>query len=125
VEDLVPIPSESEGENGCDMPSYFTTFSNILFDADYDFESVDDQLPHNEDVSEKIFSNLLFEEEIISIKKNQHHFNAESDLVESMLSRDSSIISSSSKINSLLNEFAGELTLLKSVSPYKEKPASL
>nr|GFC82292.1 hypothetical protein [Tanacetum cinerariifolium] len=81
VEDLVPIPSESEGENGCDVPFCFTIFSNILFDADYDFESVDDQSLHNEDVSEKIFSNPLFEEEIISIKKNQHHFNAESDLV--------------------------------------------
>nr|GFD12959.1 hypothetical protein [Tanacetum cinerariifolium] len=84
VEDLVPILSESEGENGCDVPSCFTTFSNILFDADYDFEFVDDQSLHNEDVSEKIFSNLLFEEEIISIKKNQHHFNVESNLVESM-----------------------------------------
>nr|GFA60095.1 hypothetical protein [Tanacetum cinerariifolium] len=80
VEDLVLIPSESEGENGCDVPSYFTTFSNILFDADYNFESVDDQSLHNEDVSEKIFSNPLFEEEISSIKKNQHHLNAESDL---------------------------------------------
>nr|GEY39447.1 hypothetical protein [Tanacetum cinerariifolium] len=107
VEDLVPIPSESEGENGCDMPSCFTTFSNILFDADYDFESVDDQSLHNEDVSKKIFSYPLFEEEIISIRKNQHHFNVESDLVESMLNRDSSIISSSSKIDSLLDEFAG------------------
>nr|GEY93719.1 hypothetical protein [Tanacetum cinerariifolium] len=42
VEDLVSIPSESEGENGCDVPSCFATFSNILFDADYDFKSVDD-----------------------------------------------------------------------------------
>nr|GFB64795.1 hypothetical protein [Tanacetum cinerariifolium] len=66
---------------------------------------------------EKIFSNPLFEEEINSIKKNQHHFNAESDLVESMLNRDSSIISSSSKIDSLLDKFAGELTLLKSIPP--------
>nr|GFC02487.1 hypothetical protein [Tanacetum cinerariifolium] len=49
VEDLVPIPNESEGENGCDVPSCFTTFSNILFDADYDFESVDDYSLHNED----------------------------------------------------------------------------
>nr|GEX78816.1 hypothetical protein [Tanacetum cinerariifolium] len=104
VEDLVQIPCESEGENGCDVPSCFTTFSNILFDADYDFESVDDQSLHNEDVSKKIFSNPLFEEEIIYIKKNQHHFNAESDLVESMLNHDSSIISSSSKIDSLLDE---------------------
>nr|GEX39945.1 hypothetical protein [Tanacetum cinerariifolium] len=105
VENLVPNPSESEGENGCDVPSCFTTFSNILFYADYDFESVDDQSLHNEYVSEKIFSNPLFEEEITSIRIDQHHFNAESDLVESMLNRDSSIISSSSKINSLLDEF--------------------
>nr|GFC96736.1 hypothetical protein [Tanacetum cinerariifolium] len=35
--------------------------------------------------------------------------------------RDSSIISSSSKIDSLLNEFAGELTLLKSILPGIDK----
>nr|GEX81124.1 hypothetical protein [Tanacetum cinerariifolium] len=121
VEDLVLIPSESEGENGCDVPSCFTTFSNILFDADYDFESVDDKSLHNEDVSEKIFSNPLFEEEIISIRIDQHHFNAESDLVESMLNHDSSVISSSSKIDSLLDEFVGELTLLKSIPPGIDK----
>nr|GEZ02955.1 hypothetical protein [Tanacetum cinerariifolium] len=78
--------------------------------------SVDDQSLHNEVFSKKIFSNPLFEEEIISIKKDTHHFNAESDLVESMLNHDSSIISSS-KIDSLLDEFAGELTLLKSIPP--------
>nr|GFB03684.1 hypothetical protein [Tanacetum cinerariifolium] len=39
-------------------------------------------------------------------KKKQHHFNAEFDLVESMLNHDSSIISSPSKIDSLLDEFA-------------------
>nr|GEZ98727.1 hypothetical protein [Tanacetum cinerariifolium] len=33
VETLVPNPSESEVENGCDVPACFTTFSNILFDA--------------------------------------------------------------------------------------------
>nr|GEY48154.1 hypothetical protein [Tanacetum cinerariifolium] len=65
----------------------------------------------------KSFRTSLFEEEIISIKKDQHHFNAESDLVESMLNRNSSIISSSLKIDSLLDEFVGELTLLKSISP--------
>nr|GEY63851.1 hypothetical protein [Tanacetum cinerariifolium] len=72
---------------------------------------------HNEDFQEEIFSNPLFEEEIISIKKNQHHFNAESDLIGSLLNHNSSIISSSSKIDSLLDEFAGELTLLKSIPP--------
>nr|GEW05319.1 hypothetical protein [Tanacetum cinerariifolium] len=42
VENLVPNPSESEGKNGCDVPACFTTFSNILFDADYEFDSIDD-----------------------------------------------------------------------------------
>nr|GEX39603.1 putative ribonuclease H-like domain-containing protein [Tanacetum cinerariifolium] len=47
----------------------------------------------------------------------QHHFNAESDLIGSLLNYDSSIIPSSSKIDSLLDEFAGELPLLKSIPP--------
>nr|GFB44794.1 hypothetical protein [Tanacetum cinerariifolium] len=117
VENLVPNPSESEGENGCDVPACFTTFSNVLFDAEYEFNSVDDQSLSDEDFSEKIFSNPLFEEEIISIKIDPHHFNVESDLIESLLNHDSSIISSSSKIDSLLDEFAGELTLLKTIPP--------
>nr|GEY50769.1 hypothetical protein [Tanacetum cinerariifolium] len=117
VENLVPNPSESEGENGCDMLACFTTFSNDLFDADYEFDSVDDQSLSDEDVPEKIFSNPLFDEEIISMKIDQHHFNAESDLIESLLNHDSSIIPSSSKIDSLLDEFAGKLTLLKSIPP--------
>nr|GEU69708.1 hypothetical protein [Tanacetum cinerariifolium] len=117
VENLVPNPSESEGENGCDMPACFTTFSNVLFDAEYEFNSVDDQSLFDEDFSEKIFLNPLFEEEINSMRIVQHHFNAESDLIEYLLNHDSSIIPSSSKIDSLLDEFAGELTLLKSIPP--------
>nr|GFA70388.1 hypothetical protein [Tanacetum cinerariifolium] len=65
VENLVPNPSESEGENGCDVPACFTTFSNILFDAEYEFDSCDDQSLSDEDFPEEIFSNPLFEEEII------------------------------------------------------------
>nr|GEY34615.1 hypothetical protein [Tanacetum cinerariifolium] len=117
VENLVPNPSESEGENGCDMPACFTTFSNVLFDAEYEFDSSDNQSLSDEDVPEKIFLNPLFEEEIISMKIDPHRFNAESDLIESLLNLDSSIIPPSSKINSLLDEFAGELTLLKSIPP--------
>nr|GEY06364.1 hypothetical protein [Tanacetum cinerariifolium] len=117
VENLVPNPSESEGEYGCDVLACFTTFSNILFDAEYEFDSVDDQSCFDEDVPEKIFLNPLFEEEINSMRIDQHHFNAESDLIESLLNRDSSIFSSSSKIDSLLDEFAGKLTLLKSIPP--------
>nr|GEX77785.1 hypothetical protein [Tanacetum cinerariifolium] len=118
VENLIPIPSESEGENECDIPvcEGFTTFSNILFDADYDFYSVDDQSFSDEDIPKKFFSNPLFDEEIISMKTDQHHFNAESDLIESMLNHDSSIISSS-KIDSIFDKFAGKLTLLKSIPP--------
>nr|GEX59140.1 hypothetical protein [Tanacetum cinerariifolium] len=115
VENLVPNPSESEGENGCDMPACFTTFSNVLFDAEYEFNSVDDQSLSDEYFLKEIFSNPLFEEEINSIRIDQHHFNVESDLIESLLNHDSSIIPSSSKIDSLLDEFAGELTLLKSI----------
>nr|GFA70001.1 hypothetical protein [Tanacetum cinerariifolium] len=115
VENLVPNPSESEGENGCDALACFTTFLNIFFDAEYESDSSDYQSCSDEDFSNEIFLNPLFEEEIIPMKIDQHHFNAESDLIESMLNHDSSIISSSSKLDSLLDEFASELTLLKPI----------
>nr|GEV71527.1 hypothetical protein [Tanacetum cinerariifolium] len=75
----------------------------------------------DEDFPEEIFSNPLFEEEIISTKIDPHHFDVESDLIESMLHHDSSIIPSSLKIDSFLDEFAGELTLLKSIPPGIDK----
>nr|GEZ17609.1 hypothetical protein [Tanacetum cinerariifolium] len=112
---LVPNPSKSNGENGCDVSACFTTFSNILFDANYEFDSIDDQSLSDEDFPETIFSNPLFEEEIIPMKIDPRHFNAESDLIESMLNQDSFIIPSSSKIDSLLDEFARELTIFKSI----------
>nr|GEX79822.1 hypothetical protein [Tanacetum cinerariifolium] len=105
VENLVPNPSESEGENGCDVLACFTTFSNVIFEADYKSDSSDYQSCSDEDFPKEIFSNPLFEKEIISIQIYQHHFNAESDLIESLLNRDSSIFSSSLKIDSLLDEF--------------------
>nr|GEX63628.1 hypothetical protein [Tanacetum cinerariifolium] len=70
----------------------------------------------DEDVPKKIYSNPLFDEEIIPMKIDPHHFNAESDLIESLLNNDSSIIPSS-KIDSLFDEFADEITLLKSIPP--------
>nr|GEZ59051.1 hypothetical protein [Tanacetum cinerariifolium] len=82
--------------------------------------SVENLVPNpseSEDLSDNIYSNPLFDEEILSIKKDPHHFNVESDLIESLLNHDSSIISSSLKIDSLLDEFAGELILLKSILP--------
>nr|GEV92741.1 hypothetical protein [Tanacetum cinerariifolium] len=77
VENLVPNPSESGGENGCDVPAGFTTFSNVLFDDDYDSDSSDYQSLSVEDVREKIYSNPLFDEEIIPIEIDPHSFNKE------------------------------------------------
>nr|GEW87624.1 hypothetical protein [Tanacetum cinerariifolium] len=114
VENLVPNPSESEGKNKCDVPAGFTTFPNVLFDADYDFDSGDDQSFSDEDFLKKSYSNPLFDEEINPMKIDQHSFNAESDLIESMPNHDSLIIISS-KIDSLFDEFTSELTLLKSI----------
>nr|GFB46508.1 hypothetical protein [Tanacetum cinerariifolium] len=116
VENLVPTLSESEGENGCDVLAGFTTFSNVLFDDDFDSDSSDDQSLSDEDIREKIYSNPLFDEEIIPMGIDHHSLNAESDLIESMPNHDSSIIISS-KIDSLFDEFAGKLTLLKSFPP--------
>nr|GEV26222.1 uncharacterized protein [Tanacetum cinerariifolium] len=121
AENLVPSPSDYEdlSDSECDVPACddFTTFSILLSDADDDFSSSDNESFSNEDISKEIYSNPLFDEEIISIKIDPHHFNAESDLIESLLNHDSSIISSSSKINSHLDEFASELILLKSIPP--------
>ncbi|GJT88133.1 hypothetical protein Tco_1069850 [Tanacetum coccineum] len=120
VEDLVPTPSESadlsDGESECDVPigdessSTFTTFSNPLFDSNDDFTSSDDESLSDEDVPKenfKIYSNPLFDdEEIISTKIDPHSFNAESNLIESLLNRDTLI--DSSKFDYLLEEFSGE-----------------
>nr|GEU73008.1 hypothetical protein [Tanacetum cinerariifolium] len=79
-------------------------------------KTVGDRMKLFNDIPKEIYSNPLFDEEIISIKIDPHHLNAESDLIESLLNQDSSIISFS-KIDSLLDEFADELILLKSISP--------
>nr|GFB91677.1 hypothetical protein [Tanacetum cinerariifolium] len=68
----------------------------------------------DEDFPKKIYSNPLFDEEIIPMEIDQHSFNVESDLIRSMPNHDSLIIISS-KIDSLFDEFAGELTHLKSI----------
>nr|GEW49569.1 hypothetical protein [Tanacetum cinerariifolium] len=76
----------------------------------------DDQSLSDEDIREKIYSNPLFDEEIIPMEIDPHYFNDESDLIVSMPDHGSSI-TSSSKIDSIFDEFAGELTLLKSFPP--------
>ncbi|GJR00359.1 hypothetical protein Tco_0523343 [Tanacetum coccineum] len=125
VENLVPIPSESEdfsdNESECDMHvcDDFTTFSNPLFDSNDDFTSSDDESFSNEDVPNenfKIYSNPLFDEEIISSKIKPHHFNVESDLIESLLNRDILMVSYP-MIDSLLEEFSGELAFIDLIPP--------
>ncbi|GJU19332.1 hypothetical protein Tco_1152674 [Tanacetum coccineum] len=78
VEDLVPIPSESEDTSRSDSESVLpscddfspifkeksVTFSNPLFNSNDDFTSSDDESLSDKDVPEedvKIYSNLLFE----------------------------------------------------------------
>ncbi|GJW53027.1 hypothetical protein Tco_0097112 [Tanacetum coccineum] len=109
----------------CDETSpKFTTFSNSLFDSNYDFNSSDDESLFDEDVpmkNFKIYSNLLFDdEEIISLKINPHYFNAASNLIESLLNRDI-LIDSSPKFDYLLEEFSGELAHIDPIPPGIEK----
>ncbi|GJX55203.1 hypothetical protein Tco_0285100 [Tanacetum coccineum] len=134
VENLVPIPSESEdfsdNESECDVPECdetsptFTTFSNPLFDSNDDFTSSDDESLSDEDVpmeNFKIYSNPLFDdEEIISTKIDPHSFNAESNLIESLLNRDT-LIDSSPKFDFLFEEFSGELAHIDPIPPRIEK----
>ncbi|GKC29404.1 hypothetical protein Tco_1036698 [Tanacetum coccineum] len=131
VEDLVLIPSESEGipDSECDVPdcddsqtTKFSMFSNPLFD---DSTSSDDESSHEEvihEISFKTYSNPLFDldEEIFSSEFNPIHnedldstlkndrFDTESYFLESLLNRDT-FMASSPKIDSLFDEFAGEL----------------
>ncbi|GJX12147.1 hypothetical protein Tco_0202006 [Tanacetum coccineum] len=144
VKNLVPTPSESEdASNGqCELPicddfpkSHLVTFSDPLFDIDENCTSSDDESFSEEDVpieNFKFFSNPLFDldeeiiatevnlilnevlESITSIPMGIDSFDAESNLIESLLNRNTSI-DSSFKIDSRLDEFAGELTLLKSI----------
>nr|GFA46352.1 hypothetical protein [Tanacetum cinerariifolium] len=58
VENLVPNPSESDGETMYDVPAGFITFSNVLFDADYDSDSSDDQSLPDEDDSDSYMEEI-------------------------------------------------------------------
>ncbi|GJR59864.1 hypothetical protein Tco_1502026 [Tanacetum coccineum] len=127
VENLIPTPSESEvtpnNKSECDVPACdessptFTTFSNPLFNND--FTSSDDKSLTKEDIpmeNFKIYSNPLCDEEIISTKIDPHQINAESDLIESLLNRDT-LIDSSPKFDFLLEKFSGELAHIDPIPP--------
>ncbi|GJQ91589.1 hypothetical protein Tco_0002728 [Tanacetum coccineum] len=123
----------SDGESECDVPinddspeSHFSTFDNPLFDSNDDFSSDDESLSEEEIQKDefKYFSNPLYDldDEIITNEKilpnqkdldvvipippgiDERCFNAESDLLESLLNRDSPI--DSTKIDSIFDEFS-------------------
>ncbi|GJZ41753.1 hypothetical protein Tco_0588639 [Tanacetum coccineum] len=91
VEDLVHTPSESDGisESECDLPV------------------CDDSSPKKDEVLDDIIS--------IPPGNSNDHFNAESNLIESVLNRDNVI--SSPKIDFFLEEFADELSLIAPIPP--------
>nr|GEW55049.1 hypothetical protein [Tanacetum cinerariifolium] len=101
VENLFQNPSESEDESDDDESSHeevihetsFKTYSNTLFDLDEEINSSEFNLIHNEDLD--------------STLKNDR-FDTESYLLESLLNRDT-LMASTPKIGSLLDEFTGEL----------------
>nr|GEX21986.1 hypothetical protein [Tanacetum cinerariifolium] len=126
VKDLVPIPSDLEvtfdNESECDvsvndeLSPIFTTFSNPFFDCNDDFTSSDDKSLSNEDVLMIYLNSLFDDEEIIPIKIDLNYFNAESNLIESLLNRDT-LIDSSPKFDYLLEEFSGELAHIDLIPP--------
>ncbi|GJT67768.1 hypothetical protein Tco_1019248 [Tanacetum coccineum] len=103
VEDLVHTQSESDdiSKSDDDESSHeeiiheisFKTYLNPLFDLDEEIISSEFNLIHNENLD--------------SIPKNDH-FDTESYLLESLLNHDT-LMASSPKIDSLFDEFAGEL----------------
>nr|GEX38200.1 hypothetical protein [Tanacetum cinerariifolium] len=146
VENLVSSPSEFEdiSDSECDLPlcddfpkSHLITFSNPLFDINNDFTTSDDESFSEEDVpmeNFKIFSNPLhdLDEEIISTELNPiqnevlesitsiplgiDYFDAESNLIESLINLNTSI-DSTSKFDSLLEEFFSELSHIDLIFP--------
>nr|GEZ05550.1 hypothetical protein [Tanacetum cinerariifolium] len=133
-EDLFDYVSECDlpfCDNSPDFNNDFEIFSNPLFDSKDDYTFSDDESSSEEDVSVehfKIYLNsfLEFDEEIFSSEINpiynevlpgneNDHFNAESNLKESLLNKDTVI--TSPKIDFLLEEFAGELALINPIPP--------
>ncbi|GKD84850.1 hypothetical protein Tco_1356004 [Tanacetum coccineum] len=125
-------------DNSPDFNNDSEIFSNPLFDSNDDYTSSDDGSFSEIDVpieNFKIYSNpfLEFDEEIFSSEINplynevledldsippgneNDHFIAESDLIESLLNKDTVI--TSPKIDFLLEEFIGELTLINPIPP--------
>ncbi|GJV37654.1 hypothetical protein Tco_1410131 [Tanacetum coccineum] len=92
VEDLVPIPRESEdtsdSDKECDLPfcDNFVTFSNPLFDTNDDFTSSDDEsLPEEHDIEEKdsLFTNFDEPALLIHLVRyfEEDYYNSKGDII--------------------------------------------
>ncbi|GJY46923.1 hypothetical protein Tco_0435986 [Tanacetum coccineum] len=133
VENLVHIPSESEAtsdnKSECDLPIFYDSpldvfeddcviFSKPLFDS-YGDSTSSEYSSNNESVlKEDVFSNRPFEFDVESISSGVNPIYDEvledidgtNDLIDY-------IIDSSPKIDPILKEFAGELTLINPIPP--------
>nr|GFB63067.1 hypothetical protein [Tanacetum cinerariifolium] len=140
-EDLFDYISECDlpfCDNSPDFNNDYEIFSYPLFDSKDDYTSSDEESSSKEDVLVehfKIYSNPLLEidEEIFSSEINplynevledldpipsgndNDYFNVESDLIESLLNKDTVI--TSLKIDFILEEFANEPALINLIPP--------
>ncbi|GKD25103.1 hypothetical protein Tco_1231317 [Tanacetum coccineum] len=127
VKNLNLTPSESEDLSDyvseCDLPFCDNSpdfnndseiFSNPLFDSNDDYTSSDD------DKINPLYNEVLEDLDSIPSRNENDHFNAESNLIESLLNKDTVI--TSPKIDFLLEEFAGELALINPIPPGIAEP---
>nr|GEX52265.1 hypothetical protein [Tanacetum cinerariifolium] len=140
LDPILEMDSDEEIESSVKNLNLTVNESEDLSDyiSEDDYTSSDDESSSEEDVLVehfKIYSNpfLEFDEEIFSKEINplynevledldpilpgneNDHFNAESNLIESLFNKDTMI--TSPKIDFLLEEFVGELALINSIPP--------
>nr|GEX54387.1 hypothetical protein [Tanacetum cinerariifolium] len=104
VHAITPILPNEEPEYSLSMGEYEITSDD---ESECDMPIKDDSSPWNP---------LFDDKEINSDKLDPHYFNVESDLIESLLNRDT-LIDSSPKFDFLLKEFSGELTHINPILP--------
>nr|GEV29297.1 retrovirus-related Pol polyprotein from transposon TNT 1-94 [Tanacetum cinerariifolium] len=104
-------------DNSLDFNNDFEIFSNPLFDSKDDYTSSDDESSFEEMFREinPLYNEVLEDLDPILPGNENDHFNAESNLIESLLNKDTVIISP--KIDFLLEEFTGELALINPIPP--------
>nr|GEV56997.1 hypothetical protein [Tanacetum cinerariifolium] len=97
--------SDDESSSEEDVPvEHFKIYSNPLLEFDEEIFSNEINPLYNE---------VLEDLDLIPPRNENDHFNAESDLIESLINKDTVI--TSPKINFLLEEFAGKLALINPI----------